>query len=115
MTMKKAIMHANALRPNTLDDEIKANWVHELDAKIAEMMGEDEPVNYWPEDSELLMSAPCDNIYELYVMAMIDYYNQETTLYANDMAVYGEALAEARASWRRAHKPVQSKNYTMPC
>jgi len=50
------------------------------------------------------MDAPGhEQIYPLYLAAMIDYGNQDGALYANDMAVANAAIAEARAYWRRTH------------
>lgn len=69
------------------------------------------PENDWPEqDPRLLMSSPHDNIYPLYLVAMIDYYNQESTLYANYMTIYNAAMTVARAWWRRNNKP-KGSNY----
>lgn len=63
-------------------------------------------VNTWPEeDAALLTPAPYDGIYPMYLVAMIDYYNQESALYQNDMVLFNEAMAAARAWWRRNHRP----------
>ena len=103
MTVNEAIKRADALRPNTFDDEAKARAVMNLDTELAETMGAETPVYAWPQtDPELLMPAPHDGVYVLYLCCRIDLYNQETALYANDAAVYETALAEAKA-WRRRH------------
>lgn len=100
-----AIKQADSLRDNTLPAEQKAAWLNKLDGEIAEMMGVDAPENAWPEDSELLMPREHDEVYVLYLVAMIDYYNQESTLYQNDMVVYNTAMSNARAWWRRHNCP----------
>ena len=106
MTVNEAINKADALRMNTIDEEQKAKWVNEVDCDIAEMMGVKAPKIVWPEeDAELLMKSPHDNIYFLYLVAMYDYYNQETALYENDMAIYNNALKEAKAYYRRHNTP----------
>ncbi|NCB34613.1 MAG: hypothetical protein EOM58_01065 [Clostridia bacterium] len=111
MKVSEAISQANGLRDNTLSDEQKAAWLFNLDGEVSEIVGEDAPANSWPEtDAELLMPAPHDDIYPLYLVAMIDYYNQESTLYANDMQVFNSAMNNARAWWRRHHRP-DSKEY----
>lgn len=111
MTTKNAISRADKLRPNAIEEEVKAAWLYELDGKLAETLGVDVTENVWPKDAELLMPSPCDNIYELYLCAMIDLENQETELYANGMAVFNAAFAEARAWWRRHHCPADSGNW----
>ena len=82
-----------------------------LDGKLAETLGVDAPAPSWPEDAVLLVPPPCDNVYELYLCAMIDFADQETGLYANDMAVFNAAVREARAWWRRHDCPRQSGNW----
>lgn len=130
MTVNEAIKRADALRPNTFELEAKARAVINLDMELAETMRPPRPPRppfppeppanpaptfppvreyNWPqEDPELLMPAPHDGIYVLYLCCEIDLYNQETTLYANDAAVYETALAEAKA-WRRRHVRAEDK------
>lgn len=106
MKMSQAITQADDLRDNTVTDEQKAAWLKSLDAEVAGFMGVAAQEHSWPEtDKELLMSSPYDDIYTLYLIAMIDYYNQESELYANDLEVYNAAMASARAWWRRNNKP----------
>lgn len=105
MQVREAIRRADALRMNTVEDAQKAAWLFDLDGQLAEMMGAAVPENCWPEDAELLMGPPYEEIYQLYLICKIDYYNQEMELYAGDLAMYQEALAEARAWWRRNHRP----------
>ena len=108
---REAITKANELRPNALPDEQKADWLMELDGKLAEMMQTAPPERRWPEDQLLLMPFPYDNIYTLYVAAMIDYYQQETDLYENDMTMFNQALTEAKAWYRRSHRPLPGGNW----
>lgn len=112
MKVTEAIAKADALRPNTLGDEQKARWLYELDCDIADMMETDYPAFVWPEiDAELLMPEPHDNIYVLYLCAQIDYYNQESALYTNDMTVFNGAYDDTCAWWRRTHRPKDHGNW----
>lgn len=112
MKVSEAITQANKLRLNTLDDEPKAKWLYALDCDMAEMMGVPDPVFVWPaEDAELLMPAPHDDIYVLYLVAQVDFYNQESALYANDVALYNAAYDDARAWYRRHHVPASKGNW----
>ena len=112
MRAKEAIQRADALRMNALDEEQKAAWIYALDGQLAEMLGVEPPVNDWPEsEAELLIPFPHDEIYQLYLICKIDYYNQEMVLYMNDLATYHAALAEAQAWWRRTHRPASRKNW----
>ena len=113
MTVKEAVKRADALRMNTVSEEQKAAWVCDLDGQLAEMFGVEPPANTWPEDRVLLMPSPHEEIYQLYLICKIDYYNQEMKLYANDLAIYNTALAEAQAWYRRMHRPASSGNWSV--
>lgn len=106
MTVSEAIRRANDLRANELRDEQKTAWLYNLEGEIADFMHEPvTPVSEYPQsDPELLMPAPHDDIYYLYLCAMIDSYHQEEGQYNNDMALFNAAMAGARAWWRRTHE-----------
>ena len=105
MKITDAIAKADGLRMNTLEDEQKAKWLYELDCSVAEMMGRDAPTWKFPDDRELLMPVQHEDIYVKYLVAMIDYFNGESALYANDITLYESAMAEARAWWIRNNRP----------
>ena len=111
MTINDAIVKADELRMNTLDDEQKARWLYELDCEMAEMMGKDMPAFKFPETRELMLGAPHEDVYVKYLVAMIDYYNGEGELYANDIAIYNDAVNKARAWWIRNHRPASSGSW----
>lgn len=111
MTVTDTISQADELRLNTISDEQKAAWVMGLDQQIGERIDMDSYVHSWPAgDGELLLPAPYDRVYVLYLCSQIDYYNNETALYGNDKAVYDEAMREAMAWWRRQHCPDNTGN-----
>lgn len=112
MKLSEAMARADELRPNMLSDEQKAVWLWSLDGQIAEMMHLPHRPLPWPEENpELLMPVPHDEIYQLYLICKIDYYNQEMGLYANDVAIYNAALEEAQAWWRRHNRPREKKHW----
>lgn len=111
MTVTGAMSQANELRMNTISEGQKASWVIGLDKELAERMDAVSRVHDWPAgDGELLLPAPYDKVYVLYLCCQIDYYNNETALYGNDKTVYDEALEEALAWWRRNNCPAYSGN-----
>lgn len=111
MTVTDTLSQADELRLNTISDEQKAAWVMGLDQQIGERIDMPSYVHSWPAgDGELLLPAPYDRVYVLYLCSQIDYYNNETALYGNDKAVYDEAMSEAMAWWRRQHCPDNTGN-----
>lgn len=114
MTISSAIAKANELRPNTFSDEQKFNWLMVLEGQVAEMMEKEMPKDNFPNMAkELLMPYPYDNIYQLYLAAIIDYYNAETALYQNDSVVFEEAKRDAFAWYRRQNKPKSNDNWSV--
>lgn len=114
MKVQDAIAHADALRPNVLPEERKYAWLTTLDGKLAaETLLTDPPVYKAPAnaETEMLMQPPYDDIYELYLCAQIDLANQESTLYANDYAIFNNAITSACAHYRRTHEPPSSGHF----
>lgn len=60
---------------------------------------------YPAEDWQLLLPAPHDEAYVLYLVSKIDYYAQEPDNYANDKAMFSSKWSEAQAWWRRENRP----------
>lgn len=110
MKLKEAIRKADALRPNTIEDEQKVKWIVELEGEIAEIQRVEQEWDGWAEnDPELLMPYPKDEIYVLYLMAKIDFANEEMELYADDSVLANERITEAKAWWVRNNEPRKPK------
>ena len=100
MRIIDAIAEADTLRPNAIEDELKARWLMTVEVEYAEVMGEEMP-SLDDLQAELLMPAPHDYSYVYYLCALIDNYNQDTGLYANDMEMANVAVDAAKAWWIR--------------
>lgn len=116
MTILTALSEANKLRPNDADDSIKINQLFRgLEGEVAEMIGVDPPEYTYdpadPEDMELLMPYPYDDIYIWYLCAQIDLANEETALYENDMTVFNSMWARGQAWYRRNNRAFSTRNW----
>lgn len=62
----------------------------------------------YPEDGDrmLLVAAPYDRLYDLYLMAQLDFYNREMENYNNSVTAFNAALDEWRQSYHRRHLPL---------
>ena len=107
MTITEAITKANAIRPNKMPDEQKYDAVMKLEGQVAELMAQEQPIRNYPDGkaNTLLMPYPNDNIYVLYLAAIIDYYNQELDKYQNDSVIFEEAKQKAFSKYRRENVP----------
>ena len=109
MTINTAIAEAMTLHPDTIPDAIKVRWLSELDGKIMceTMMRDDFTSYHFPEDAEkeLVVKAPYDNIYTLYIIAMSDFFSGEMDNYAASAALFDTAYTEFRKNYIRTHLP----------
>ena len=118
MTVNDAIMAADKLRPNAYAEEEKVGWLSNLDGKIAlEVQHRKEAVSYsYPKDNDtvLQVSEPHSDIYPLYIVSMIDFYNKDTEEYFNSHQM-SNAAYNVYAKWYiRNNMPPNSggfKNY----
>ena len=112
-TINKVIEKAARIRPDAFDDAVKASWISELDGKIMrETMHGEQSVSYkFPNqaDDELLVKAPYDNIYELYIVAMSDFYSGDFASYSASSAMFENAYEEFKKDYIRHNMPVQQK------
>lgn len=112
-TINKVIERAMKLHPDTIDDLTKCRWISELDGKIRrETMCRNDFVPYkFPEDGEkkLLLESPYDNIYELYIIAMSDFYSGELANYNASAALFTSAFTEFRKNYIRNNMPSQNE------
>lgn len=111
-TINTAIERASKIRPDAFDDEIKASWISELDGKIMrETMRRTDFLPYeFPKDGNkpLAVTAPFDNIYELYIVAMCDFFCGELANYSASSALFERAYEEFRKDYIRNNMPPQS-------
>ena len=112
MTLYEVITEADNLRPNAIDDEMKARWVMQLEVEYAELMDVDVPELMFPDDQTLLMPSPHDYSYVYYLNACIDNHNQDTALYNNDHAMSNAAVDDAKSYYRRRNRPAYKGNWT---
>ena len=106
MYLMESMAEADALRPNTIGDEQKAEWIEQMERRFAETTQIPPRVSSFPDDKELLMPPPVDRVYVFWLCAMIDWAQLDGDLYAIDMSMYNEAYKEAIAWWRRNHVPI---------
>ena len=113
MTINSLMEHIAKLHPDTTPDSIKCRWLSELDGKIMkETMHKNDFVPYkFPEDGEreLVVKPPYDNIYELYLIAMSDFFSGELANYSASAVMFEEAYLDFRKNYLRNNMPPQYK------
>ena len=108
MTPNKAIEIVDGLKPNTYSEEDKLRWISDLDGRVKRLViQDDEAISYaFPEDmdKELLIPAPFENSYTLYLEAMIDYHNREYGNYNNSVMMFDAIFTDYKKDYIRKHR-----------
>lgn len=114
-TIKEIIERVDENKPNAFSTKTKMAWLATLEGKIAAdvlLMNivEIRQLQYkYPDDleSEPLVSFPHEDIYDLWLIARIDYENGEYSKYQNSMALYNEAFENFVMWFASTYEPAQ--------
>ena len=115
MTIGKAIETLDSVKPNAYSTEEKIAWLSELDGRIkleiidAHEGGEEyefEP--YTPDtdlDTKLIIKRPYEDVYVLWLMLQIDFYDNETQRYNNTNTMFNARYDDFQNFYNRTHMP----------
>lgn len=108
MTPNKAIEIVDRLKPNSYSEEDKLRWINELDTMVQRLVIQADKIESYsyPEDmdKELLIPAPFDDLYTLFLEAKIDYYNREYGNYNNSAMMFEAQYNEYKKAYIREHR-----------
>lgn len=118
MTIIEAITETDALKPNMYGKPDKVRWLSRLDGRIMveifnthEYNDGEEPPEFeeytvdTPDDTELLVPAPYDEIYIRWLEAQIDYANREFDSFNASNAMFDSVYTAFRNAYNRTHMP----------
>lgn len=105
MKANKVIERLDAIRPNSYSEEQKLEWINNLEEMVQRLVMQSNEIKSlsYPEDmdKELLITAPFDNLYGLYLESMIDYYNREYGYYNNSALMFETRFTEYKKAYIR--------------
>lgn len=119
MTIIEAINKTDVLKPNNYTHTDKVKWLSNLDGIIKkEIIDTHEggaDVNFsgyddnTPNEQELLVPFPYDDIYIKWLESQIDYNNAEYGKYNNSSMAYNTAYSAFERYYNRHNMPIQNK------
>lgn len=118
MTINEAITKLDDLKHNTYSQTNKIEWLSRLDAMVKKFVidtheGEEVTFNGYNDstdvNTELLVNAPFDDVYLLWMEAQIDYYNGEYEKYNNSIDRFNESYSSYQNHYNRTHMPKGKK------
>lgn len=117
MKIIEAINRLDALKFNTFTQDDKVQWLSRLDSMVkkqiidahegAEVVSFSGYTADTPTNTDLLVPAPWDEIYLLWMEAQIDYNNHEYDSYNNATIRFNTAFEDYQKYYNSTHKPVQ--------
>jgi hypothetical protein len=113
-TMNKVIEHVDRMNPNVFTDDDKYEWIRTLEGLVAhEVLQEEAPAYHLPDDADvpLLVQAPYDDIYRLYVTSMIYLHNREYDHYNNAVLVFQQRYEQYKAWYIQNHATCKALNF----
>lgn len=115
MTLIEAINRIDNVKPNGYTQTEKIEWLSTLDGMIKRLVidthegGEDIEFNGYnddtPMDTKLIVDAPYDDIYILWLESKIDYANSEYVKYNNSITRYNDIYETFSNEYNRMHMP----------
>lgn len=110
MKANKVIERIDAIRPNSYSEEIKLAWINDFEETVQKtvMLSPEIRTLSYPEDmeTELLITAPYDNLYCFYLESMIDYYNREYSNYNNSVLMFETRFTEYKKAYIRGDSAI---------
>lgn len=120
MKVREVLNVVNDIKPNAFSNTTLMNFLNEVESMAwTEVLGND-PTEYVPlsspedNDHELIVVKPYDKVYASYIQAMIDFQNEESTSYGNNMEMFNSTWSEYIKYMNRTNEnksPVKLKNY----
>ena len=118
MKIIEAINRLDSLKHNTYTASEKVAWLSDVDWEVkktiidthegdeVEFTGYDDGTNL---QTELLITAPYDKAYLMWMEAQIHYYNGEYDKYNNAIDMFYESFNGFKNHYNRTHKPKGKK------
>ena len=120
MKLGKVIETVNKIKGQQYDTEIITDWINEVEGQIIEEVinrADGVSVDVKPYDykndmgTELVLADNFKDVYLNYVYAKMDFINQDTERYNNDVAMFNAAYDSCAAWYRRTHIPKQKNSF----
>lgn len=105
-TIAEVIARVDALKPNVFTDSQKIEWLNKVESTIQTDIldvPEEELIVYTEDDldRELIVKLPHRDLYDYYLMAMIDYIANDISSYQNTMTMFNSVYEEAQKALRK--------------
>ena len=114
MLISELIEYINEIKPNAFPNEVKISWLNEVEGMVWTDIMLLSPLEYkeyayndktGEGDCELLVIAPHSKLYNVYLCAMIDFYNSEYDKYQNSITLFNAYFGEFSRWYAMHYRP----------
>ena len=115
MEIRQAVLIADEMKPNAFSEELKMQWINQVEGIIQTdvlLLNKAEYITYeHPTDlrRKLLVDAPHDKLYPIYLAAMIDFTHGEYSKYQNTMELFNAYLNEFSCWYADNYAPADGR------
>ncbi len=115
MTLSQVIATVDEIKPNAFGDISKTMWMNEVEGLIQTevmLLPAEGCIRYDANsdtDTELLVKAPHDKLYWVYLCAMIDFANGEYNKYQNTMQLFNTYFGEYMRWYAMRYHPADGR------
>lgn len=116
MTIAEMIAQVDSLRRNTYEQPEKIRWLSQLDQRVKSRIidthegGSHVTFTGYDEDTDegtvLLVPAPYDEMYLHYLIAQIEYFDQQESRYNNANRLFESVWNDYACWYNRTHMPI---------
>lgn len=102
MKVCEAIEKVKERKPNAYDDHMLLDWLNEIEARVQRELMDTPPEGIFSYaitehmENELLLPRPYDVLYISYIIAMIEFNQQEYDAYNNTSDLFNSQFADAQ-------------------
>lgn len=107
MKVRNVLEQVNEVKPNVFSDARLVDFLNEVESMVWAEVLDNKPQEYvtitLPNDleKELIAPAPYSKLYGAYIQAMIDFQNEESVSYQNNMAMFNSVFLEYKKYMQR--------------
>ena len=114
MTLNEAIAAADAIKPNAFSSADKVRLINEVEGMVQTevfLFASEQVITYTTDDLvpagkiTLLVAPPHDKLYVAYLVAMIDFMNNEYDKYQNTVAMFNAHYREFKKWFALNYRP----------
>lgn len=117
MKVRDVLDQVNEVKPNVYSDARLMDFLNEVEAMVWGEVLNNDPADYMPlvlpEDYETELTAPqpYSKFYGAYIQAMIDFQNEESVSYQNNMEMFNSTFLEYKKYMQRTESALNDYKF----